>query len=199
MQDDFSYLSIAAAAEGVYTEKGSKFIGCAFPFSSESELKNQLDFVKKKYIKARHYCYAYQIGGETSNYRINDDGEPSGTAGKPIHGQIRSNELSDILIIVVRYFGGTLLGASGLIHAYKTAAAEAIKNSEIITKTPMETVHISFYFSELNEIMKIAKQKNVSILDKQIQNECTMALSFPKSDEVKLRKQMDKVMGLRFL
>ena len=198
MPDNYSYLTIEKDSEGIYTEKGSRFIACAFPVNSEEEIKRKLELVKKKYIKAGHYCFGYQLGLDKV-FRINDDGEPSGTAGKPIHGQIRSNELSDVLIVVVRYFGGTLLGAGGLINAYKTAAAEALANSTIITKTLMETLHISFYFTELNEIMKIAKQKNVSIVEKRIENECTMALTFPKSDEEKLRKQLDKVSGLRFL
>lgn len=197
--ENYSYLSLAQAVEGIYTEKGSKFIACAFPIDSEKEVKEHIEFVKKKYIKARHYCYAYQLGYEKNHYRVNDDGEPSGTAGKPIHGQIRSFELSDVLIVVVRYFGGTLLGASGLIHAYKTAAAAAIENASLLTKTPMETVRISFYFAQLNEIMKLSKQKNIRVIDKQIENECSMTLSVPKGEEEKLKKQLDKISGLRFL
>jgi uncharacterized YigZ family protein len=199
MSNIFDYLSIATYSEGLYTEKGSKFIACVYPVSNEAEVKLALESTKKKYPKAVHYCYAYQLGGDKTIFRANDDGEPSGTAGKPIHGQIRSHNLSDVLIVVVRYFGGTLLGASGLIHAYKTAAAAALINSTIFTKTLMETAHFSFYFTELNDIMKIAKQKDVSIVQKQIQSECTMALSFPKELEVKIRKQLDKVTGLRFL
>lgn len=197
--ENFSYLTIAQASEGIYSEKGSKFIACAFPLNAEEDVKEYIELVKKKYSKARHYCYAYQVGFEKNVFRINDDGEPSGTAGKPIHGQIRSFELSDVLIVVVRYFGGTLLGASGLLHAYKTAAATAIENSSLITKTPMETIRISFYFAQLNEIMKLSKQKNVSVLDKQIENECFMTLSVPKGEEEKLKKQLDKISGLRFL
>ncbi len=199
MTATFSFLSIEKAAEAIYTEKGSKFIACAFPVGSEKEVKENIALIKKKYSKANHYCYAYQLGSEKANFRLNDDGEPSGTAGKPIYGQIRSHELSDVLIVVVRYFGGTLLGSSGLIRAYKNAASEALLNALIITKTSMETVHISFYFSELGEIMKIAKQKNVTIVEKIIQNECTMTLSFPKAEETKIRKQLDKISGLRFL
>ncbi len=199
MQEQFNYLSIAESTEGIYTEKGSKFIACAFPIQNEEQAKEKIELVKLKYPKARHYCYAYQIGYDKTIFRIQDDNEPSGTAGKPIYGQIRSYALSDILIVVVRYFGGTLLGAGGLVHAYKTAAATAIANAIQITKTVMETIHISFYFTELNDIMKIAKQKNVSIQEKLIQNECTMALSYPKEMEIKIKKQLDKVSGLRFL
>jgi uncharacterized YigZ family protein len=197
--ETYTYQSVANDAEGIYSEKGSKFIAYLLPLSDEKEVREKIEFVKQKYPKAQHYCYAYMLGYEKLIYRVQDDGEPAGTAGKPILGQIRSYDLSDILIVVVRYFGGTLLGAGGLIHAYKSAASLAISNSTITNKTLMETIQISFYFSELNEIMKIAKQKNVSIQQKNIQNECTMILSYPKEMEIKLKKQLDKVSGLRFL
>jgi uncharacterized YigZ family protein len=195
--DELSYITFAAYAEGIYTEKGSKFIACAFPVSNENEVQEALLQVKEKYPKARHYCFAYQLQNDI--YRTSDDGEPSGTAGKPIHNQLRSHQLTDALIVVVRYFGGVLLGSGGLVAAYKTATAEAIQNASLITKLQEDSLTFSFYFTELNEVMKIAKQKSVEIVAKKIENECELSLRYPRHLATKILKQLDKISGLRFL
>jgi uncharacterized YigZ family protein len=195
--DELSYITFAAYAEGIYTEKGSKFIACAFPVSNENEVQEALLQVKEKYPKARHYCFAFQLQNDI--YRTSDDGEPSGTAGKPIHNQLRSHQLSDALIVVVRYFGGVLLGSGGLVAAYKTATAEAIQNASLITKLQEDSLTFSFYFTELNEVMKIAKQKSVEIVAKKIENECELSLRYPRHLATKILKQLDKISGLRFL
>ncbi|MBK9673179.1 MAG: YigZ family protein [Bacteroidetes bacterium] len=195
--DELSYITFAEYAEGIYTEKGSKFIACAFPVSNENEVQLAMLQVKEKYPKARHYCFAYQL--QDDYFRVSDDGEPSGTAGKPIHNQLRSHQLKDALIVVVRYFGGVLLGSGGLVSAYKTAAAEAIQNANLATKQLEDTLTFSFYFTELNEVMKIAKQKSVEIISKKIENECELSLRYPRHLAAKLVKQLDKIGGLRIL
>ncbi len=195
--DELSYITFAEYAEGIYTEKGSKFIACAFPVSNENEVQLAMLQVKEKYPKARHYCFAYQL--QDDYFRVSDDGEPSGTAGKPIHNQLRSHQLKDALIVVVRYFGGVLLGSGGLVSAYKTAAAEAIQNANLVTKQLEDTLTFSFYFTELNEVMKIAKQKSVEIISKKIENECELSLRYPRHLSAKLVKQLDKIGGLRIL
>lgn len=195
--DELSYITFAEYAEGIYTEKGSKFIACAFPVSNENEVQLAMLQVKEKYPKARHYCFAYQL--QDDYFRMSDDGEPSGTAGKPIHNQLRSHQLKDALIVVVRYFGGVLLGSGGLVSAYKTAAAEAIQNANLVTKQLEDTLTFSFYFTELNEVMKIAKQKSVEIISKKIENECELSLRYPRHLAAKLVKQLDKIGGLRIL
>lgn len=195
--DELSYITFAEYAEGIYTEKGSKFIACAFPVSNENEVQLAMLQVKEKYPKARHYCFAYQL--QDDYFRMSDDGEPSGTAGKPINNQLRSHQLKDALIVVVRYFGGVLLGSGGLVSAYKTAAAEAIQNANLVTKQLEDTLTFSFYFTELNEVMKIAKQKSVEIISKKIENECELSLRYPRHLAAKLVKQLDKIGGLRIL
>ena len=196
---DPSYFSIASPNEGIYTDKGSKFIAIAIPIADEAEVKIRLEEIKKKHPKARHFCYAYQFGVTNISYRINDDGEPSGTAGKPIYGQIRSHELNDILVVVVRYFGGTLLGTGGLINAYKTAAATALESAQKIRKTPTKILIIEFEFSLLNEVMKIVKQKKVEILSKTIAAKCKMELRTSLQMEDEIRKQMLAINGLSIL
>ena len=163
MEEDV-YKTIVDKAEAIYTEKRSKFIAIALPVRSLDEVKLYLEEYQKKYYDARHVCYAYMLGHERTNFRANDNGEPSGTAGKPILGQINSNELTDILIIVVRYFGGIKLGTSGLIVAYRTAAAEAIANATTIEKTVDEDVEITFEYPFMNDVMRVVKEENPSIV-----------------------------------
>lgn len=157
-----TYKSIASKSEGLYKDKGSKFISIAFPVTSENEVKDILEAVHKEYHDARHHCYAYRIGKEGETWRYNDDGEPSSTAGRPIYGQLLSNGLSDILIVVIRYFGGIKLGVPGLIKAYKAAAADAIANAAVIEKTATEIVNVSFGYEETDRIMRILKEMNLS-------------------------------------
>lgn len=159
MTAEDTYKTIVEPSEGIYTEKRSKFIAIALPVRTLDEIKAHLETYQKKYYDARHVCYAYMLGAARKDFRANDNGEPSGTAGKPILGQINSNELTDILIIVVRYFGGIKLGTSGLIVAYKAAAAEAISAATIIEKTVDEEVTVMFEYPFMNDIMRIVKEK----------------------------------------
>ena len=179
MSED-TYKTISAPSEGIYTEKRSKFIAIALPVRTVDEVKSHLEVYQKKYYDARHVCYAYMLGPERKDFRANDNGEPSGTAGKPILGQINSNELTDILIIVVRYFGGIKLGTSGLIVAYKAAAAEAIAVAEVI------------------DVMRIVKEEEPEILEQSYDMDCRMTLRIRKSMMPKLKARLEKVETLRF-
>ena len=160
---DDTYKTLATNSKGIYTEKGSRFIGFAFPVEKEEEVKQHLAGIRKSFYDARHYCYAYILGAEKTAYRINDDGEPSGTAGKPIYGQLLSNDLTNVLIVVVRYFGGIKLGVPGLINAYRTAAKEAINANTVIEKTIDETYRVLFDFPEMNAVMKVLKNDFIKI------------------------------------
>lgn len=192
-----SFLTIAAPSSGQYTEKRSKFLAFAFPVSTVEEVKELVDAHAKKYYDARHVCYAYMMGHERLVFRANDNGEPSGTAGKPILGQINSNELTDILIIVVRYFGGVKLGTSGLIQAYKAAAAEAIAAATIIEKTVDEEVTVSFEYSLMNQVMRVVKEEEPTIVSQNFDNDCQMTLSIRASLMPRLRLRMEKIDGVR--
>lgn len=160
-----TYKTIELESSGLYKEKGSKFIALAYPVKSESEVKEIIDQLKKKYYDARHHCYAYILGFDKSAWRVNDDGEPSGTAGKPIHGQLLSFDLTNTLVVVIRYFGGTKLGVSGLINAYKQAARDALQNATILEKTINEVYKLSFPFESMNDVMKIVKDFGLQIVD----------------------------------
>ena len=191
------YKTIKSPSEGTYTEKRSKFLAFAFPVSSVDEVKQLVADYQKKYYDARHVCYAYMLGAERKEFRANDNGEPSGTAGKPILGQINSNELTDILIIVVRYFGGVKLGTSGLIVAYRQAAAEAITSAEIIEKTVDEEITIAFEYPLMNQVMRVVKEEEPAILSQTFDNDCQMTLAIRASQMPRLRDRLLKVDGLR--
>ncbi|MBR0433777.1 MAG: YigZ family protein [Bacteroidaceae bacterium] len=191
-----SYLTIASPSEGQITEKRSKFLAFAFPVSTVEEVKELLEEYQKKYYDARHACYAYMLGHERLVFRANDNGEPSGTAGKPILGQINSNELTDILIIVVRYFGGVKLGTSGLIQAYKAAAAEAIAAATIIEKTVDEQIIVSFEYPLMNSVMRIVKEEEPTIVAQAFDNDCQMTLAIRASLMPRLRQRLEKVDGV---
>lgn len=193
MMTEDTYKTIAAPAESVYTEKRSKFIAIALPVRTLAEIKAYLDEYQKKYYDARHVCYAYMLGAERKEFRANDNGEPSGTAGKPILGQINSNELTDILVIVVRYFGGIKLGISGLIVAYKTAAAQALSEAQIIEKTVDEQVTVVFEYPFMNDIMRIVKEESPEILNQSYDMDCVMTLRIRKSQMPRLRMRLEKV------
>ena len=193
-----TYKTIVGQAEGIYTEKRSKFIAIALPVRTIDEIKAHLEVYQKKYYDARHVCYAYMLGHERKDFRANDNGEPSGTAGKPILGQINSNELTDILIIVVRYFGGIKLGTSGLIVAYKAAAAEAIAAATIIEKTVDEEVTFYFEYPFMNYVMRIVKEEEPEIISKGYDMDCNMTLRIRQSMMPKLRARLEKVETLRF-
>ena len=193
-----TYKTIVGQAEGIYTEKRSKFIAIALPVRTIDEIKAHLEVYQKKYYDARHVCYAYMLGHERKDFRANDNGEPSGTAGKPILGQINSNELTDILIIVVRYFGGIKLGTSGLIVAYKAAAAEAIAAATIIEKTVDEEVTFYFEYPFMNDVMRIVKEEEPEIISQGYDMDCNMTLRIRQSMMPKLRTRLEKVETLRF-
>lgn len=192
MMDD-TYKTIAEPAEGTYSEKRSKFLAFAIPVRTQEEVKEWVKEYQKKYYDARHACYAYMLGHERKDFRANDNGEPSGTAGKPILGQINSNELTDILIIVVRYFGGIKLGTSGLIGAYKTAAAEAIANSTIIEKTVDDDITVYFEYPFLNDVMRIVKEEEPQVIDQVFEMDCKMTLRIRRSKLDRLRSRLEKV------
>ena len=198
IQED-TYKTIIGVAEGIYTEKRSKFIAIAIPVHTVEEIKQHLDIYQKKYYDARHVCYAYMLGHERKDFRANDNGEPSGTAGKPILGQINSNGLTDILIVVVRYFGGIKLGTSGLIVAYKAAAAEAIANATIIEKTVDDEIAVAFEYPFMNDVMRIVKEEAPEILEQSYDMDCLMKLRIRRSMMGKLRARLEKVETARII
>ena len=179
--------------EGFYSEKRSKFLAFAHHVTTENEVKELLQAYKKKYYDARHCCYAYMLGADRSVFRANDDGEPSSTAGKPILGQINAHELTDILIVVVRYFGGTKLGTSGLIVAYRTAAAAAIKNAQIETRYVEDIIDYSFTYPLLNEVMRVVKELEPRIVSQTFDNTCHISLAIRKSQAAELRQRLQQL------
>ncbi|HBN06681.1 MAG TPA: YigZ family protein [Bacteroidales bacterium] len=183
---DDTYLTIENRAEGVYKEKGSKFISLAFPVTTQEEIKEIIKDIKKEYFDARHHCYAYILGYNKSVFRLNDDGEPSSTAGKPIYGQLLSKNLTNILVVVVRYFGGTKLGVSGLIQAYKQATIDVLDNSKIIEKTVDEIYSVSFEYSLMNDVMKIMKEFDLHQQNHKFENDCYMEFRIRKRDSQKV-------------
>lgn len=180
-------------SEGFYSEKRSKFLAFAFHVTTEEEIKEIVSEYRKKYYDARHVCWAYMLGAQRTEFRANDDGEPSSTAGKPILGQINKNELTDILIIVVRYYGGVNLGTSGLIVAYRTAAAEAIANAEIIKLYDEEVVTYDFPYVMMNDVMKIIKDMSPRIVNQTYDNTCEIQLSIRKSQAPLLKSRLEKL------
>ena len=192
-QVEDTYKTILSRSESIYTEKRSKFIAIALPVRTLSEVKDYLEEYQKKYYDARHVCYAYMLGAERNEFRANDNGEPSGTAGKPILGQINSKELTDVLVIVVRYFGGIKLGTSGLIVAYRTAAAQALEEAEVIEKTVDEEVTVIFEYPFMNDVMRIVKEEEPEILEQTYDMDCLMRLRIRKSMMGKLRARLEKV------
>lgn len=194
MEQKDEFLTITdTPAEGFYSEKRSKFLAFAFHVTSEEEVKQYVAEFRKKYYDARHVCWAYMLGADRTDFRANDDGEPSSTAGKPILGQINKNELTDILIIVVRYYGGVNLGTSGLIVAYRTAASEAIANAEIVSQFVEEEVVFDFPYIMMNDVMKIIKDMSPRIISQTYDNTCEMKLSIRKSEAPMLKAKFDKL------
>ena len=192
MTDEFK--TIANTSEGYYTEKRSKFLAFAHHVQTVDEVKELIAGYRKKYYDARHVCYAYMLGAERKEFRANDDGEPSSTAGKPILGQINSNELTDILIVVVRYYGGVNLGTSGLIVAYREAVADAIAHATIETRQVEELVKYSFAYPQMNEVMRIVKDMNPRIVSQTFENTCEIVLSIRKSEADQLRSRLAQLL-----
>ena len=196
---DDTYRTIRDLSEGYYTEKRSRFLSFALPVRTPDEVKTLIDAYRKKYYDARHVCWAYMLGPDRTTFRANDDGEPSSTAGKPILGQINSNNLTDILIIVVRYFGGIELGTSGLIVAYRTAAAEAIAAAHIEERTVDETITITFEYPHLNSVMRIVKEDKPDVLAQSFELTCEMTLRIRQSRMDTLKSRLLKVDSLRIV
>ena len=179
--------------EALFKEKGSKFFGYAFPVLSEEDVKDCLEVIRKKHHAARHFCYAYQIGIEDVYYRVNDDGEPNNSAGLPIYGQIQSFEVTNILIVSVRYFGGTKLGVGGLISAYKTSAKLALEASNILEKTINVQFQLIFGYDRLNKVMRIVKENNISITTQTLELDCRYGISVRKNDAESIYQIFNKL------
>lgn len=194
-----TFKTIQDTAQGLFTEKKSKFISYAIPVKSVEDVKTELEKYRKEYYDARHVCWAYMLGAEHNEFRSNDDGEPSGTAGKPILGQINSNELTDILILVVRYFGGIKLGTSGLIVSYREAASEAIAASEIIEKTVDIDIRFKFEYPFMNDVMKVVKDLEPIILEQQYDMDCIMELRIRKALFEQLKSRLEKIETLHII
>jgi len=191
-----SFLSIAGESRGLFREKASKFICVAIPVSSEEEVKTGLEELRKAYHDANHHCYAYRLGRENQTYRVNDDGEPSGSAGKPIYGQILSMRLSDVLVVVIRYFGGTKLGIPGLIHAYRTAAREALEQAVIVEKILRVQFKVTFDYPRMNVIMRILKEEGAKIVHQTAGEKCEIDFQIRKSQAGKVEYRMNRLSNI---
>ncbi|MDD4395781.1 MAG: YigZ family protein [Bacteroidales bacterium] len=191
-----TYKTISHPSEGIYREKGSKFIALAFPVATENEVKERIAEIKKQYYDARHHCYAYILGINKDAYRINDDGEPSGTAGRPIYGQLLSKDVTNTLVVVVRYFGGIKLGVSGLINAYKTATKEALEANEIVEKFIEEFYSIAFNPIVMNKVMQLLKKESVKIYEQKYEIESVINFSVQKREADLLIDNLKKINNL---
>lgn len=187
-----SYLTIAGPAEAASRERSSKFLAFAYPVQDEETIRGLLDDLRKRYYDATHHCYAWRLGPGGDNFRANDDGEPSGTAGKPILGQLLSNRLTDCLVVVVRYFGGTKLGVPGLIAAYREAAAEALAAARIVERTVDRTVRVDFPYVAMNDIMRVVKEEQPRVVSQTFDNLCTMELAIRESRAAQLVEKLRK-------
>ena len=197
MESD-SYYTIKAASEGIYKEKGSRFLACAYPAGDLEEVKTIIEKIRKENHEARHHCFAYMIGKDRNIWRTNDDGEPSGTAGRPILGQINFYGLTNILIVVSRYFGGTLLGVSGLINAYRSAASSAIHNAVIVELTVHEFYDIMFPYISMNDVMKILKDENIGSTYRSIDIDCHIKVNFRVSARERVLARFSRIEGLEY-
>jgi len=195
MKQDF-YKTITAVAEGLYKEKGSKFIAKIFHVETEEQMKSAMVSVKKEFHDARHHCYAYRINPENEQFRSSDDGEPSGTAGKPMLNQLLSFELYNVLVVVVRYFGGTKLGVSGLINAYKSATHDAINQSKIVTRYIFRDLILDFEYPLMNNVMRIIKEEQLEVVERKQELSCTFKIKVKKNDLDKVLNRLTKIRGL---
>jgi len=188
--DEFKTIA-KPSAEAIFKDRGSKFLGYAYPIKSEKEVAPIILKLKESHHKARHWCYAWRLGVENSSFRANDDGEPNNSAGQPIYGQILSFELTNVLIVVVRYFGGTKLGVGGLINAYKTAANLALKESKIIYKTIDVHFKLQFDYVNMNKVMRLIKEKNINLIHQEMEMDCKFEISIRKKEALKIKKSFD--------
>lgn len=194
---DDSYKTISGKTEGIFRDKGSKFIAYAYPIRSEEEVKPIITSLKYEHNKANHFCYAYRLTPDRSVFRVSDDGEPSGTAGRPILNCLLSEDLTNILIVVVRYFGGTLLGVPGLINAYKSASLEAIKTSDVITKTVNDIYEAYFDYLHMNDVMKLVKDEQLEVLGQHFDTNCILKFEVRKAQLNPVLTRFDKIDGVR--
>lgn len=188
-----TYKTISAPSEAIFRDRGSKFIGYAYPIRNEEETKKLLNKIKAEHPKARHHCWALRLTADRSVFRLNDDGEPSGTAGRPILNTLLSADVTNVFIVVVRYFGGTLLGVPGLINAYKSAAAEALQNAEIIEKTVNDVYRIQFVYLQMNDVMRIVKDENLQVLSQQFDNNCLIEFEVRQAQTNQVIGKLEKV------
>lgn len=193
VEDQYKTILEETIGEGYYTEKRSKFLAFAHHIESVDEAKELVIAYRKQYYDARHCCYAYMLGPEQNAFRANDDGEPSSTAGKPILGQIISHELTDVIVFVIRYFGGVKLGTSGLINAYRTAANEALSNASVVVKQVEETIDFDFTYPMMNDVMRVVKEMQPRVVDQKFDNTCSIKLSIRKSEAEQLRMRLNKL------
>jgi len=191
-----TFKTIRTPAEGIFKDRGSKFLAYAYPIVHENEVKPLVENLKKEHFKAVHHCYAYRLGLDRSNFRVNDDGEPSGTAGKPILNTLLSQEVTNILVVVVRYFGGTLLGVPGLINAYISATIEALAVADIVEKTVNDVYNVSFEFVQMNAVRKVVKEFSLKIRNQTYDNQCTMELEFRKTLTNQVIGKFEKIDGI---
>ena len=193
---DDTYRTIEKPAEGLFRDRGSKFLGFAYPIQSESGLKPIIAKLKSEHPKANHHCSALRLGIDRSVFRVNDDGEPSGTAGRPILNTLLSRDLTNIAVVVVRYFGGTLLGVPGLINAYKTATEDALNNAVVIEKTVNDFYTVHFDYLQMNDVMRIIKEDNLLIVTQNFDTECSIQLSIRKTQVNQVMGKLNKLSGL---
>ena len=193
VEDQYKTILEETIGEGYYTEKRSKFLAFAHHIESVDEAKELVIAYRKQYYDARHCCYAYMLAPEQKTFRANDDGEPSSTAGKPILGQIISHELTDVIVFVIRYFGGVKLGTSGLINAYRTAANEALSNASVVVKQVEETIDFDFTYPMMNDVMRVVKEMQPRVIDQKFDNTCSIKLSIRKSEAEQLRMRLNKL------
>ncbi len=196
-----TYRTISKASpEGVYKEKGSKFYGYAFPVHDEARINDILEKLRKEHHKARHWCYAWQLGKESDiQFRVNDDGEPSNSAGQPIYGQILSKELTDVLVVVVRYFGGVKLGVGGLVRAYKSAALDTLDKAKIVEKTIDKILNISFAYEDMNKVQRVIKAIQPDVIDQEFDVQCKMKLGIRKSKAENLQNALKKIRCVKIM
>lgn len=193
------YKSLAFSGQSVFRDKGSRFIGLVAPVSSTGEIKLKLEEIRKEYYDARHHCFAYRLGHEGNEWRINDDGEPSGSAGKPIYGQLLSHGLSDVLAVVVRYFGGTKLGIPGLINAYRTVTQEAIAAAETVIKVVVQPVMLRYTYKDMNAVMKIIKDEKTEVVSSLFDEECSLSIRIRLSELEKLKQHFSLLQDVQWV
>lgn len=191
------YLTIQSPSQGIHKEKGSKFLAFAFPVSKEEQISQFQADLRKEYHDARHHCYAWRLGADKILYRANDDGEPSGSAGKPIYGQIQSRDLSDVLVVVVRYFGGTLLGVGGLIRAYRAASSDALDRSPIIERRVYDRMSLEFGYNQMNSVMKLIKDYQLDFEDQIFDLDCSLTLKVWKRNSEQVVREFSKIEGCK--